>query len=130
MSNLVVRTAVEGQIVAALPSGVPFISTINEGERPAANTWVTVEYQMDYEEKLCYSGDKRIENGSITVSVVGRPGIGPTPAHTVAENLVASLRTYIGGPVEIIEIIGPNDAGGDADGSYVVELVMNYTYAI
>lgn len=132
MSKIAVRTAIEGELTTFLTANypaVPFVSTINEGSRPSNDTWVTVEYDAGYEEKVCYGGAKKIEYGSITIVVVSRAGVGYTPALTVAEALAQHFNSYYGGAVEVTGLTGPNDAsGGDSDGSYSCELDMDYQY--
>lgn len=134
MSHLAVRNAIETELTricaAVVPNPVLFVPTINEGMRPPnAPVWVTVEYSAEYQEKLCYSGGKRIEYGQVVVAVIGRPGQGDDPAIEVLEQIETELNNFYGTAVEITAINGPVEATfGDAAGHYAVELECDYQY--
>lgn len=134
MSRLAVRQALQGELETMLAAEVPpvtFVPSINENARPPkADIWVSIEFQSDYLEKLCYSGSFQIEHGTAFVSIFGKGGSGYDAVITLADKIQDHFNAFYGTDVEVTETNSANEiTAGDARGDYGVEVELNYSYS-
>lgn len=128
MSSAYVRNLVR-QWVGTLTT--PFVETINVEQNPQNDLWMTVQFDQTGWDKLTYC-DHFLEAGVITLSWLGKPGIGDADIIAAAE-IDAALFMAKADPAHKLVITGrsaPDDFEGVGVPTLQVDITFNYSYSI
>jgi len=106
---------------------LPYYPTVNLEQDPTDNTWVTVDYNIPFKNKLTFCGDT-LEEGTFTVAFFGQPGIGDDQLLQAAESDIAILMNQVDttGVIRLLSFSPPIDFRQDE--WYIIEFTIDYEY--
>lgn len=124
MSSRYVRRKV-GEWMALMT--VPYYPTVNVEQDPTDATWVTVEYNIPFNNTLTFCNNK-LEEGSFTIAFFGQSGIGDDQLLTAAEADVDLFMSQVdsAGLLQLMRNSPPIDFRQHE--FYVVEFTIDYEY--
>jgi len=126
MSSAYVRNLVRSW----MPSlSTPFVETINEEQNPDVPLWVTVQFDQTGRERITFC-EQYTETGTITLSWLGRPGVGDAEVIAAAEQDAATFMgmTDPAARLVVTNRSAPDDFEGQGVPAFQVDITFDYSY--
>lgn len=129
MSNLKVRDDFRAALTN-WAAGRPFVfyDSINKVVDSNDDYWLTAEFYVDYKEPLCIGMDRRIEHGTIDVTLFGDVDLGDSTLITASTDLELAIFNTTFPTFEIVDSTPAQDqSNGDIEGRYYM-VQISFTY--